>query len=214
MGHSTRILLGHNGAGKSTLIRYLLGFYRSPDDHPFLVNWADVARLDKQSLGFVPELPWLDKQLTGWDQCRLMAGLKRCRLTRHIATELLAKVGLPDKALQLQIKHYSKGMQQRLLLALALLGDPKILLFDEPLSGLDPFGHQQIMDLIMELKQEKSLILSTHQLSDAWQLADEIWLMQSGQFVYRGPRPATLEALESLYFEYPPPASVQAQRAG
>ena len=210
MDRLTRILLGHNGAGKSTLIRYLLGFYRSPDDHPFLTNWTDVDLLDKRSLGFVPELPWLDKQLTGWDQCRLMAGLKRCRLTRRIAADLLAKVGLSGKVLRLPIKEYSKGMQQRLLLALALLGDPDILLFDEPLSGLDPFGHQQIMDLIIELKQEKSLILSTHQLSDAWQLADEIWLMQNGQFVYRGPRPATLAALESLYFEYPPPAQVLA----
>ena len=204
MDTSTLVLLGHNGAGKSTLIRHFLGYYRRESDHPFLKTWRDIQPLDRRNLGFVPELPWLDAQLTGREQFQLMAGLKSCRISWDDMAHLTQRVGLDTGALDHPVSHYSKGMKQRLLIALALINEPMVLLLDEPLSGLDPFGHEQIMSLLLALKADKHLIVSTHQLDDAWKLADQIWVLQNGLLVFQGPRPESADALSQLYFRYPP----------
>lgn len=198
------ILLGHNGAGKSTLIRWLLGFYPDNSQHPFLQAWNEITPLDLNGLGFVPELPYLDLNLTGGDQFRLFSRLKGVSLSHHEMCELLDRTGLEHKVLSWPVRKYSKGMKQRLMLSIALIGKPQTLLLDEPLSGLDPFGHQQIIELLISLKTECRLILSTHNLQDAWILGDEIWLLQQGQFVYQGAKPDTREALDMLYFDHPP----------
>ncbi len=201
---SSLILLGHNGAGKSTLIRWLLGFYPDSSHHPFLENWQDIPQLDLNGLGFVPELPYLDQNLTGGDQFRMFSRLKGVSLSHKEMCQLLDRTGLDHEVLSKPIKKYSKGMKQRLMLSIALIGNPHTLLLDEPLSGLDPFGHKQIIDLLLELKSTCRLILSTHNLQDAWTLGDEIWLLQQGNFVYQGDKPETSEALDKLYFDHPP----------
>ena len=122
---------------------------------------------------------------------------------------MLDRTGLEHEVLDLPIKQYSKGMKQRLMLSIALIGDPHTLLLDEPLSGLDPFGHEQIIDLLITLKRDCRLILSTHNLQDAWTLGDEIWLLQQGEFVYQGAKPDNKQALDELYFEHPPLANVR-----
>lgn len=207
MPQSSLILLGHNGAGKSTLIRWLLGFYPDSSHHPFLEQWQNIPQLNLNELGFVPELPYLDQNLTGADQFRLFSRLKNVSLTHKEMCQLLDRTGLEHKVLSLPVKKYSKGMKQRLMLSIALIGDPKTLLLDEPLSGLDPFGHKQIIELLLELKPSCRLILSTHNLQDAWTLGDEIWLLQQGQFVYQGDKPDSQAALEKLYFDHPPHAN-------
>ena len=204
MSQPSLILLGHNGAGKSTLIRWLLGFYPDSSQHPFLEKWQKIPQLDLNGLGFVPELPWLDHNLTGGDQFRLFARLKNVSLTHIEMCGLLDRTGLEHDVLGKPLKKYSKGMKQRLMLAIALIGKPHTLLLDEPLSGLDPFGHRQIIDLLLELKSTCRLILSTHNLQDAWTLGDEIWLLQQGNFVYQGEKPESLAAMEKLYFDHPP----------
>ena len=198
------ILLGHNGAGKSTLIRWLLGFYPDISCHPFLQTWHDIAQLDLNGLGFVPELPYLDLNLTGGDQFRLFSRLKGVTLSHQDMCKLLDRTGLDHNVIGSPVKKYSKGMKQRLMLSIALIGKPHTLLLDEPLSGLDPFGHQQIIELLLALKSECRLILSTHNLQDAWTLGDEIWLLQQGQFVYQGQKPDSKEDLDKLYFDHPP----------
>lgn len=204
MSQDSLILLGHNGAGKSTLIRWLLGFYPDSSHHPFLEQWQDIPQLELNELGFVPELPFLDQNLTGRDQFKLFSRLKNTSLTDAEVCHLLDRTGLERKVLSLPVKKYSKGMKQRLMLSIALIGNPKTLLLDEPLSGLDPFGHKQIIELLKELKSSCRLILSTHNLNDAWNLGDEIWLLQQGNFVYQGDKPESQTALEQLYFEHPP----------
>ncbi len=204
MSHASLILLGHNGAGKSTLIRWLLGFYPDSSHHPYLEQWQTVPQLKLDELGFVPELPYLDQNLTGADQFRLFSRLKHVSLSHKKMCQLLDRTGLEHNVLKLPIKKYSKGMKQRLMLSIALIGEPKTLLLDEPLSGLDPFGHKQIIDLLLEIKASCKLILSTHNLQDAWNLGDEIWLLQQGQFVYQGDKPENQAALENLYFDHPP----------
>lgn len=204
MSQDSLILLGHNGAGKSTLIRWLLGFYPDSSHHPFLKRWQEIPQLNLDELGFVPELPYLDQNLTGGDQFRLFSRLKNVCLTHKEMCHLLDRTGLEHKVLSLPVKKYSKGMKQRLMLSIALIGEPKTLLLDEPLSGLDPFGHKQIIDLLLDLKTSCKLILSTHNLQDAWKLGDEIWLLQHGQFVFQGEKPESQAALEKLYFDHPP----------
>ncbi len=89
MTHPALILLGHNGAGKSTLIRWMLGFYTDSSQHPFLANWQDIPQLELDQLGFVPELPYLDQNLTGADQFRLFSRLKNIPLTHNETCQLL-----------------------------------------------------------------------------------------------------------------------------
>lgn len=198
------VLLGHNGAGKSTLIRWLLNFYTDTNQHPFLPGFASIAKLDRRGLGFVPELPMLDQHLRTHELFRLFASFKHTSLTETEMSHLLSRTGLSHDLLKLPIKQFSKGMKQRLMIALALIGKPHTLLLDEPLSGLDPFGHQQIIGLLKEVKKTTRLILSTHNLHDAWALADTVWLLQAGRFVYQGQKPDTEEALNALYFDHPP----------
>ena len=95
-------------------------------------------------------------------------------------------------------------MKQRLLLSQALINQPKVLVLDEPLSGLDPFGHQQIRSLLLEIKQHTCIIVSTHSLEDAYLLGDRIWLLKEGDFIYQGEKPNSLEELKTLYFKHPP----------
>lgn len=199
------VLLGHNGAGKSTLIRYLLGFYPDQGGHPFLPHWQSIPKLDRAlKIGYVPELPFLDPYLTGWEILHMQATLNQVRITRPQAAQLLERVGLSPEVLPRKTQTYSKGMKQRLMLAQACYHSPDILILDEPLSGLDPFGHRTIAQLLDEMKTTCQLILSTHSLQDAYRLGEQIWLLQNGQLVYQGDQPDSLEALHSLYFQYPP----------
>ena len=202
----THAIIGPNGAGKSTLIRYLLGFYADECGHPFLAHWKHITPFSHQDIGYVPELPFLDEYLTGLETLHYIARLKAHDINLSKAESLVNKVGLKPQALQQPIRKYSKGMKQRLMLAQALIGNPKLLVLDEPLSGLDPFGHQEIMTLLTTLKEQQNckLILSTHSLEDAFLLGDDLWLLQEGQFVYEGKKPNTIEALSELYFKYPP----------
>ncbi len=194
-------LLGHNGAGKSTLIGYLLGFYNRLDQHPFLPHFSEkIAPLDRHQVGYAPEAPYLDESASALDYLRLMAPLKRA--DRFDSAALFEQVGLivdPKKP----IAKYSKGMKQRLLIALALLGSPCTLILDEPTGGLDPFGHRQIGDLLLKLKAHHRLIVSTHSLDLAWALENPIWILKEGQIVHQGAFKSR-EALEACFFAHPP----------
>ncbi|MDR0747374.1 MAG: ABC transporter ATP-binding protein [Helicobacteraceae bacterium] len=177
------VLLGHNGAGKSTLVGYLLGFYRGVHQHPFLPHFAEFAEpLDRREVGYAPEAAWLEENASALDYLRLMAGLRGVK--DFDAVELFGSIGLraDPKAL---IKTYSKGMKQRLLLAIALLGSPKTLVLDEPTSGLDPFGREEIEELLLELSARHTLILCTHSLELAYKLNDEVWILCEGRIAVR-----------------------------
>ena len=195
------LLLGHNGAGKSTLLSYMLGFYPDPSAHPFLPALSrHVERLDKTSTGYAPEAAYLDDAMTGGEYVRLLAGLRK--MPTPDPSALFHRVGLKASPKQ-PIHTYSKGMKQRLLLALALVGDPETLVLDEPTSGLDPFGREAVAALLAKLKKERRLILSTHSLELAARLGGETWILKEGEVVYKG-TPSGLEELRELFFRHRP----------
>ncbi len=195
------ILLGHNGAGKSTLINYLLGFYPSTASHPYLPNLTkDAPKIDLSSVGYAPEAALLDGGLSAVDYFELLA--KNKQIEGYLVSEELKKVGLSIDP-KLKIKKYSKGMKQRLLLSLALFGNPKTVILDEPTSGLDPFGKEEIEGYLLGLKKERSFIISTHSLEFAYKFDMEIWILREGMVAYRG-KPSSLEELKRLFFENRP----------
>lgn len=180
------VLLGHNGAGKTTLLNYLLGFYTNSRQHPYLPAFESLVEKLKRSLGryaYAPEAVSLDYELNATDYFRVMASIHGCK--EYDQERLLERVAL-DVDPKKPIKHYSKGMKQRLMLALALLPDPDTLILDEPMSGLDPYGRAAIEELIVELAHSHRFVLSTHSLDLAEKLGDEVGILRQGRVVYEG----------------------------
>ncbi len=191
------ILLGHNGAGKSTLINYLLGFYPSEKSHPYLLELSkDAPRLNLSSVGYAPEAALLDGGLSAGDYFELLAKSKKIK--DHDVDAELAKVALKVDKNQ-KIKKYSKGMKQRLLLSLALFGNPSTVILDEPTSGLDPFGKEEIEQYLLSFREKTHFIISTHSLEFAYRFEDEIWILREGTVAYKG-RPRSMEELEELFW--------------
>lgn len=199
------ILLGHNGAGKSTLIYYLLGFTPGLSHHPFLAHFSEICKpLSLESIGYAPESATLDGNLTAYDYLALMAVLKE--VESYEPKCLLESVTLQVDPTR-PISKFSKGMKQKLLLAIALLGNPETIVLDEPTSGLDPFVQHEIETLLLNLKQNHDLIVSTHNLSFAMALDQEIWILKQGRIVYRG-RPKSESELKELMLSHRPEGNV------
>ena len=176
--------LGPNGAGKTTTIKMLIGLLR-PDSGSVKVLGQELG-WDKPNLrtnvGYVPELPKLPKYLKGLELLDVygrMFGIpkdKRKKQTR----ELLKLVGLEERGNDL-VGTYSKGMQQRLGLAQALLNEPKLVIFDEPSLGLDPIGMVEVRDLIKNLaKTDISVFLSSHLLNEVEQVCSHVTVIDKG----------------------------------
>ena len=197
------VLLGHNGAGKTTLLNYILGFYTDVTQHPFLP--AFKAFLENKGFlvdeyAYTPEAAFLDPELSAQDYFKLLASIRG--ITDYDMAALLKRVALDVDPHRL-VKHYSKGMKQRLMLALALLSNPKTVILDEPTEGLDPYGKEAIEALILELAQTHRVIISTHSLGLAARLKDEVWILRHGEVVYEG-RIVDRTELESLMERYRP----------
>lgn len=178
-------LLGPNGAGKTTLIKLLAGIImptkgeiRSTDED---VQWP--------SIGYKPERLVFPGNLVVSQYLEMIAGL--CNINSHqkdnVVLESLARVNLLAAANK-QIKTLSKGMRQRLGLAQALIGDPDLLLLDEPSSGLDPEGQEEMQSFIEELRMGgKTILLSTHQLQEVTRVCTYLVILKEGQVLYQNP---------------------------
>jgi len=179
-------LLGHNGAGKTTMMKMMLGLVR-PDGGMVRVLGRDPAEAAadvRQSVGFLPESVAFYEAMTGWETLRFYARLKRRPADECRA--LLARVGLADAAKR-RVGTYSKGMRQRLGLAQALLGSPRLLLLDEPTTGLDPELRQSFYAIVAELKaQGTTVLLSSHLLTELEERTDRIAIMNMGRLVGLG----------------------------
>lgn len=177
---SSFTLLGHNGAGKTTLINYMLGFFTDLSQHPFLPNFSKhFEKLELKSCGYAPEAAYIDNELSAQDYFNM---IKRIRKSSDRLDTLLKKVHLqvdPKKP----IKSYSKGMKQRFLLLLALVGNPKTVVLDEPTSGLDPFGSELISKTLLELNSRCNLIVSTHNIKLAFSLKNRVVILKEGKVV-------------------------------
>jgi len=181
-------LLGPNGAGKTTTLKMLLGLVR-PSGGRFELLGVPASQPGARSrVGFLPEQPYFPGQLTAAEAMTLygrLTGLDRSDIVTQ-TNELLDRVGLDGRQKTLLSK-FSRGMLQRLGVAQALLGEPELLVLDEPASGLDPVGQRDIRRLMLELKQAgRTILLSSHQLSEVEAVSDEVTILNRGTVVARG----------------------------
>ena len=180
-------LAGHNGAGKSTLIKLILGLIRPTRGRVALFGHdahSPAAARMRNRIGYLPETVALHPSMTGEETLAFYARLKRQPLSGNPA--LLEKVGIAGAARR-RVGGYSKGMRQRLALAQALLGEPRVLLFDEPSTGLDPASRLMFYDIVHELRASgATILLSTHALSELAGHADRIVVMKAGRKIADG----------------------------
>lgn len=175
--------LGPNGAGKTTTLKLLMGlvFPTSGSARILGKEWTDPEV--KAQIGFLPEQPYFYDYLTAHellDYYGQLSGVTVADRKRRIP-EVLSLVGLTDVK-GVQLRKFSKGMLQRVGIAQAILHNPKIVFFDEPMSGLDPLGRREVRDLMSQLKHEgKTVFFSTHILSDAETLCDRVAIIHKGQ---------------------------------
>ena len=183
-------VLGPNGAGKTTCVRILATLLR-PDSGKAMVGGVDVIKHPekvREVIGLSGQYAAVDEILTGWDNLVMFGQLyhlgKKASIAR--AEELLERFSLTDSAKR-PIKTYSGGMRRRLDLAASLIVKPKVLFLDEPTTGLDPRGRQEMWSVIEELvKGGVTLLLTTQYLEEADQLADEIAVIDHGKVIARG----------------------------
>ena len=177
--------LGPNGAGKSTTMNILTG-YLSSSGGEAVINGADILEdpaAAKRSIGYLPELPPLYLDMTVTEYLNFVYDLKKCKLPRrsHLA-EICSLVKITDVSRRV-IRNLSKGYRQRVGLAQALVGNPKVLILDEPTVGLDPKQIIEIRTLIKRLGKNHTVILSSHILSEVQAVCDRIVVIDKGRLV-------------------------------
>jgi ABC-2 type transport system ATP-binding protein len=175
-------LVGPNGAGKTTLLSILAGL-RQPSEGDVSVD------APRRRVALLPDTPHFESWLTGREVVSLAAGLAGVRGDEAVE-RALAQAGLADRAGD-RTGGYSRGMLQRLGLAATLVGDPELLLLDEPASALDPAGRREVLDLITQLRGRATVVLSSHILGDVQEVCDTVGVLRAGHLLYQG----TLAAL-------------------
>ncbi len=180
--------LGPNGAGKTTTIKLLLGLL-TPDSGGGHLLGAPLGDRDiKERIGFLPDSPNFYPHLSAKDflvYCARLLHLEKRDYSGRIE-QLLEQMGLTDVRNR-KLREFSRGMLQRVGIAQALLNNPDLVILDEPITGLDPFGRNQIKDIIRGLKREgKTVFFSSHILADVEQMCDEIGVLNRGQMVCHG----------------------------
>ncbi len=180
-------LIGHNGAGKTTMMKLLLGLIQPTKGKVQVMGLDPACKTStetKRNLGFLPETVAFQQAMTGVEVLNFYARLKRTDLARNV--ELLERVGLLDASKD-RVKTYSKGMRQRLGLAQALLGAPKVMLLDEPTTGLDPALRRSFYDMVATLKSSGvTVLLSSHALTELETYVDKVAIMDKGCLMATG----------------------------
>ena len=196
--------VGPNGAGKTTAIRIITGLLKA-DEGTVMIGGKDAFLYREQvksEFGYVPDEFGLYDNLKVWEymdffaSCYGLSGL----VARERCAKLLEQVKLAGKE-EFFVDSLSRGMKQRLCLARAMIHDPKLLVLDEPTNGLDPFGIQELRELIASFPgQGITVILSSHILSEVAQVVDEIGILSGGRLLFQG-MPPQQENLEQFFTE-------------
>jgi ABC-2 type transport system ATP-binding protein len=176
-------ILGHNGAGKTTTINCLLDLVHADRGEVSIMGVDHRQAASRANVGYLPERPYFFEHLTGRELLEFYGKLLDLDsdLRRKRIDEVLAMVGMTG-AQGRRLKKFSKGMLQRIGLAQALLGDPDLLILDEPMSGLDPMGRREVRELLLALKARgKTIILSSHIVPDIEMTADTVAIMKDGR---------------------------------
>jgi ABC-2 type transport system ATP-binding protein len=188
--------LGPNGAGKTTTLKMMMGLI-FPSRGQAEVLGRSVPSLEaKRRLGYLPETPYFYDYLTPEEFLDLVGALSDVPRAerRRRADRLIARVGL-DHARGRPLRKFSKGMLQRVGIAQSLMGDPELVVLDEPMTGLDPLGRKEIRDLIVELKREgRTVFYSTHILPDVEMTCDRVAMVFAGRTRSVGPLGSLLSA--------------------
>jgi ABC-2 type transport system ATP-binding protein len=183
-------LLGPNGAGKTTLLKTLLGIIRSTSGKGLLLGKPLGDKTVKQRVGYLPENAYYYDFLTAWEFLGFIADLFQIPKSQQSQKilHLLDLVGLAKNTAQKkELRQYSKGMLQRVGMAQALINDPEIVFFDEPMSGLDPMGRYQVRQIILFLKEQgKTIFFNSHVLSDVEKICDRIAILGRGELLNIG----------------------------
>lgn len=182
--------LGANGAGKTTSLKIAMDFIRPTSGS---VEFSEELGVNSReifaNIGYLPERPYFYPHLTGREFCYYMGSL--LELHKNVVDEQIVKWAPRfkiDFALDREIRNYSKGMLQRIGFLVTLLHDPKLIILDEPLSGLDPIGRKELKDVITEVnKNGKTVFFSSHIVSDVEEVCDEVIFLKDGELVYQGP---------------------------
>jgi len=191
------LLLGLNGAGKSTLIKCICGLYRF--EGKITVGGFDCRSTEaKKLIGYVPESPALYDYLTVSEHLDFIERAYKCK-NNELKKELLERFELEDKKDKLG-KELSKGMQQKLSICCALLHEPELIIFDEPMVGLDPYAIKTLKSIFLELKQKgKTVIISTHILDSVENYWNKAYILSDGELKAEMTS-AEGDSLEELFF--------------
>ncbi len=180
--------LGPNGAGKSTTIKLILGFLRPDSGGISIFGKKTHLQEFRNDIGYLSEFPCFYGHLTARETLQLsgrLSGVPKHFLLQRIPS-LLDRLNLLD-AIDRRVRDFSKGMKQRLGMANALIHDPQLLIFDEPMSGLDPLGRYLVKEMLNELRGKgKTIFFSSHILSDIEEICDRIGVIHKGRQMYAG----------------------------
>lgn len=194
--HSVFGFIGVNGAGKTTAMKMALGLVR-PDSGEICVNGERVSFGENRTnkyIGYLPDVPEFYGFMTPVEyltMCGEIAEMDRGDIRKRVG-ELLELVGLTPGSKR--IGGFSRGMKQRLGIAQALLGSPKLLICDEPTSALDPVGRKEILEILSSVREHTTVIFSTHILSDVERICDRIAVLHAGKIAMEG----TLEEIRGI----------------
>jgi ABC-2 type transport system ATP-binding protein len=200
-------LLGANGAGKTTTINLFLGFI-PPTSGSCFINGIDVNRdpLEaKKYVSFVSENVMLYGNFTARQNLDFFARLGgKTALTKNDYYQVMRRVSLQEKAFDQRVKNFSKGMRQKLGIAIAIVKDAPAVLLDEPTSGLDPKAASEFLEIMTELRSEgKAVLMSTHDIFRAKEIGDRVGIMREGRLALERTREELRnEDLNRLYIDY------------
>lgn len=198
-------LLGQNGAGKTTTLNIFLGFLEASSgearimDTPVTMN----GHATRQYLAYIPEVVQLYPNLSGIENLDFFSRLAGFTYSDSKLQEFLLKAGLQETAHRKRLQTFSKGMRQKVGIAIALAKNAQVIFMDEPTSGLDPKATQEFTAVVRELGREgKTVLMATHDLFNAVQVGTRIGIMKAGHLVHTAPAGAiTADALQQLYLE-------------
>ncbi|MEO0070915.1 MAG: ABC transporter ATP-binding protein [candidate division WOR-3 bacterium] len=180
--------LGPNGAGKTTAIKILVGLTKPSRGYAYILGKPPRNPQVKRKVGFLPESPYFYEYLTAQEflvMAAQISGVPRVDI-KHRVKEVLKMVRMEDAA-NLQMRGFSRGMLQRIGIAQALIHDPKLVILDEPMGGLDPIGRKEFRDIIVGLREQgKTVFFSTHILADVEMICDRVGLIVAGRMVKMG----------------------------
>lgn len=199
-------LLGANGAGKSTTINLICGFI-PPSTGDVLINNVSLKKNPiemKKHIAYLSENVMLYNNFTGFQNLNFFAKLSGKNLSKTELENILRDIGLQERSIHKNVETYSKGMRQKIGIAIAMVKDASVFLLDEPFSGLDPKAAFDFQNLLIDLKKKgKTIFMSTHDIFRAKDMADSVGIMKDGRLVMiKSKEELEYEDLQKLYLDY------------